>query len=73
MKKSLETLLQAEMKESKTLIRPEDDHYFDFLADRFSLLRRFSPRFLEAVTFFSNTVQQPVLLQELEITLCCSF
>ena len=43
------------MSESGTaLSRPVDDHHFDFLADRYSYLRQFTPKFLDVLTLRSN-------------------
>ncbi len=39
--------------ESDRIIRPPDDHYFDFLASRYTYLRQFTPAFLDALAFRS--------------------
>jgi hypothetical protein len=37
--------------ESDPIIRPPDDHYFDFLESRYTYLRQFTPEFIDAVAF----------------------
>lgn len=57
---SPEKLLEA-VEESEKLIRPADDNYYDFFADRYSYLRQFTPAFLEALQFRSNKKNDPLL------------
>src|SRR5262249_39819579 len=37
------------------IIRPLDDHYFDFLESRYTYLRQFTPEFLDALAFRSGS------------------
>lgn len=57
---SPEKLLEA-VEESEKLMRPADDNYYDFFADRYSYLRQFTPAFLEALRFRSNKKNDPLL------------
>lgn len=57
---SPERLLEA-VEESEKLMRPADDNYYDFFADRYSYLRQFTPAFLEALRFRSNKKNDPLL------------
>ena len=43
--------LRNAVEESDRIIRPLDDHYFDFLARRYTYLRQFSAALLETLTF----------------------
>lgn len=49
------SILQQALEECRSLMRPLDGNYFDFLARRYSVLRSFAPQFLNAFTFHSNT------------------
>lgn len=62
---SPERLLEAVV-ESEKLMRPADDNYYDFFADRYSYLRQFTPAFLEALRFRSNKRNDP-LLEAIEV------
>ena len=42
-------------------MRPVDDNYYDFFADRYSYLRQFTPAFLEAFQFRSNRKDDSLL------------
>jgi len=53
--------LRAAAAESDRLVRPLDDNYFDFLAQRYGYLRTFVPRLLDAFTFRSNLADDPLL------------
>jgi len=53
--------LRAELDETQRLMRPLDDDYFDFLAQRYSYLRRFTQEFLDALTFRSHDPHDPLL------------
>jgi Domain of unknown function (DUF4158) len=53
--------LRATVERSEGLSRPADDHHFDFLADRYSYLRQFTPGFLDALPFRSNRAGAPIL------------
>jgi TnpA family transposase len=63
-----QTVLQGAVEESDRLIRPLDDHYFDFLESRYSYLRQFAPQFLEAFVFRSNV--DSALLQAVDLIRC---
>ena len=56
-----EAQLRAAIEECARLIRPLDDNYFDFLADRYSYLRQFIPAFLAAFAFRSGQTDDPLL------------
>lgn len=49
-----EQAFQAAITECDSLIRPQDDHAYDFLGKRYSYIREFSPHFLKALQFRSN-------------------
>jgi TnpA family transposase len=53
--------LRAELDETQRLIRPLDDNYFDFLAQRYGYLRQFTPKFLAAFAFRSHDAHDPLL------------
>ena len=53
--------LRDAVEESDRIIRPLDDHYFDFLESRYSYLRQFTPEFLDALPFRSNRAGAPIL------------
>jgi TnpA family transposase len=46
--------LRDAVEESDRIIRPLDDHYFDFLESRYTYLRQFTPEFIDAVAFRSG-------------------
>lgn len=46
--------LQAVLTDCDDLIRPVNDHHFDYFAKRYGLLRRFIPAFLRTFAFRSN-------------------
>lgn len=46
--------LEEAITECKNLIRPEHDKYFDFLANRFSYIRKFAPHFLKDLKFCTS-------------------
>jgi TnpA family transposase len=50
-----ETALRQAVEECDELIRPDDDNYFDLLAQRYGYLGQFVPEFLDALPFRSNT------------------
>ena len=56
--------LRAAINECDTLIRPKNDKYLDYFGNRFSYLRKFTPTFLEQLSFQSiqenNSVLQAV-------------
>jgi hypothetical protein len=58
--------LKAALEECQRLLRPDDDNYFDFLANRYSYLRRFAPLFF-AVFRFSSNVKSDSLLKAIEL------
>ena len=43
--------LRDAVEESDRIIRPLDDHYFDFLESRYTYLRQFTPEFIDALAF----------------------
>ncbi|NYT00241.1 MAG: Tn3 family transposase [Methanocellales archaeon] len=64
-----EDLLSA-LEECDRLIRPKDDKFYDYLANRYSYIREFTPKFLETISFQSNKKDDPLMkalkrLQEL--------
>jgi TnpA family transposase len=58
--------LEAVVHDCDHLIRPEQDHYFDYFAKRYGFFRRFIPAFLRTFEFRSNRSQDP-LLKALEV------
>ena len=46
--------LRDAVEESDRIIRPLDDHYFDFLESRYTYLRQFTPEFIDALAFRSS-------------------
>lgn len=58
--------LQVALAECQRIIRPLDDNYFDFLAQRYSYLRQFAPAFLEACHFRSH-LKDHALLEALTV------
>jgi len=46
--------LRNAVEESDRIIRPLDDHYFDFLESRYIYLRQFTPEFIDALAFRSS-------------------
>ena len=46
--------LRDAVEESDRIIRPLDDHYFDFLESRYTYLRQFTPEFIDALAFRST-------------------
>ena len=53
--------LKAAIEDCQRLMRPEDDNHFDFLANRYSYLRRFAPAFFSVFSFSSNLADDPLL------------
>jgi TnpA family transposase len=53
--------LKAAIEDCERLIRPSDDNHFDFLANRYSYLRRFVPLFFSVFTFSSNRQLDPLI------------
>jgi len=53
--------LQAVLTDCDSLIRPTNDHHFDYFAKRYGLLRQFIPAFLRSFTFRSNRSNDPLL------------
>lgn len=53
--------LKAAIEDCRRLMRPSDDNHFDFLANRYSYLRRFAPVFFGVFSFSSNLVDDPLL------------
>src|SRR5207244_4003432 len=47
--------LRNAVEESDRIIRPLDDHYFDFLESRYTYLRQFTPEFIDALAFRSGS------------------
>jgi len=47
--------------ECDSLIRPKDDKHYDFLVNRYSYIRKFASKFLDALRFRSNTLDDPLL------------
>ena len=45
--------LRDAVEDSDRIIRPLDDHYFDFLESRYTYLRQFTPEFIDALAFRS--------------------
>lgn len=58
--------LQVALEETDHMIRPRGGECFDFLARRYSYIRRFSPAFLATFIFHSNKADDP-LLEAIEI------
>ncbi len=52
---------RSSLEECDLLIRPQHDQGYDFLGNRFSYIRKFSPQFLNALTFRSNQPDDPLL------------
>jgi hypothetical protein len=53
--------LRTAIEDCKRLMRPLDDNHFDFLANRYSYLRRFAPVFFGVFSFSSNLADDPLL------------
>src|SRR6266567_944916 len=53
--------LQEAMEESKRLMRPLDDNYFDFLTGRYNYVRQFAPAFFSAFTFCAQRRGGPLV------------
>ena len=53
--------LKEALEECQRLLRPDDDNYFDYLANRYSYLRRFAPGFFSVFRFSSNLKSDPLL------------
>ncbi len=49
--------LRDAVAESDRIIRPPDDHYFDFLESRYTYLRQFTPEFIDALAFRSAGIR----------------
>ena len=49
--------LRDAVEESDRIIRPLDDHYFDFLESRYTYLRQFTPEFIDALAFRSAAIR----------------
>jgi len=67
--------LRQVIKETEDLIRPSNDEAVDLFANRYSHIRRFSPKFLAAFTFQSHRKPDPLLeainiLKELDVSGC---
>jgi TnpA family transposase len=54
-------ILQKALEETNQIIRPNDDGYFDYLARRYSYIRRFAPTFLSAFSFLSDKPNDSLL------------
>ncbi|WP_145279696.1 DUF4158 domain-containing protein [Tautonia plasticadhaerens] len=57
--------LRDAVEESDRIIRPLDDHYFDFLESRYTYLRQFTPEFIDAITFRSSG--DPALIKAVDL------
>ena len=53
--------LKEAIEDCQRLMRPEDDNHFDFLANRYSYVRRFAPAFFAVFTFNSNLKSDSLL------------
>lgn len=53
--------LQNIVNDCNKLIRPSDDHSYDFMGNRYSYIRRFAPDFLEALHFKSNQTNDSLI------------
>lgn len=53
--------LRHALVEAEEISRPLDDNYFDFLVNRYSYLRQFTPQFLETFSFRSNQEHDALL------------
>jgi TnpA family transposase len=58
--------LRASIEECDQLIRPLDDQSSDYFASRYSDIREFAPKFLDALKFQSNKADDP-LIKALEL------
>jgi TnpA family transposase len=58
--------LRKAVEDADRIVRPAEDHGFDFLRKRYGHLRRFIPTFLAAFSFRSNAEADP-LLEALEL------
>jgi TnpA family transposase len=56
-----EATLRGALDAANRIARPIEDHGFDFLEDRYTYLRQFSPAFLETFTFRSHRRGDPLL------------
>lgn len=53
--------LRQEMEESQRLMRPLDDNYYDFFAEKYVYVRQFAPAVLGALVLRSNKSRDPLL------------
>ncbi len=56
-----EDQLRTAINECNILIRPQEDHSYDFLGNRYSYIREFSPKFVESLILKSNQENDPLL------------
>lgn len=56
-----EDQLRLAINECDTLIRPQEDHSYDFFGNRISYIRIFSPKFLDSLVFKSNQENDQLL------------
>ena len=52
---------RSSIEECDGLIRPENDHSYDFFAKRYSYIREFAPKFLETLRFYSHKKNDPLI------------
>ena len=52
---------EVAVEETEQLLRPRDDSYFDFVANRYGHLRKFTPSVLEALNFKSLKSDDPLI------------
>lgn len=57
---TIEDLKQA-IEDCNRVIRPKDDHFFDFFTKHYSDIRKYSPTILSSIHFKSNTANHPLL------------
>ena len=57
--------LRDAAEESDRIVRPLDDHYFDFLESRYTYLRQFTPEFIDALAF--RSASDSPLLQAVDL------
>lgn len=56
-----ESALTSAVEECPKLVRPRDDNHLDFLENRYSYIRQFSARWIQAVEFRSHRRHDPLL------------
>lgn len=59
--------LREVLKECIEIIRPSNDHYFDFLETRYCYIRQFSPKLLDSLEFKTGVREKEELILAIEL------